>query len=742
MRRFIFSYTVLLILFLLPEYLPAVLLVPEKPAPETVVIIIDRQTYRACAPEVQNYRQSIEEDGLGCYLLEEDWQNPEEIRERIKSLYQKDSNLQGLILIGRIPVPMIRDAQHLTTAFKMDQENLKRFPLEESSVPSDRFYDDLDLQFESLGQDSANPLLFYYRLTADSPQRISREFYSGRIIPPPAMGAFDSLLTAYLRKLVEQRKERAILNRMLLVTGHGYHSESLTAWSNEALQLKEFFPQLFLPGGRLFNFNHRMHRHFKQRILEALQHPELDLAIFHAHGSEEYQYLTGNPPAETISAQVEAIRRFLRGKMRSAKRRNQSLAEAKKYYSENYGIPESWFEGAFTDSIVLADSLLFAEMDLHLSDVDKTVPRPRLIIFDECFNGAFIAKDYLAAHYLFGKGKTLTAIANSVNVLQDIWANEDIGMLNLGVRVGEWHKNWNYLESHLLGDPTWRFVPMAEPAQFHLPKRLTTAVFTRYLNSSNPALRAWALNRWFIEGNSLPPARLVNIYQGSESPAVRLTALKWLADSRGAVFQQFLPKALNDPDEQIRRYTARLMGDVGLPAYAAPLIETLVSETSERVIMSIWNALEKIGPAHGLAAMDSLAAALQPGNYTRSLQERLKRETEQYREQMESEYLPLLQDPEKPQKKRLRAIRTFRNYRYGEVIRPLILLMTDNAETLLLRRHAAETLGWFVYHYQREEIESACRELLQETALPEALREEVSKTLQRLRNGANHPLVP
>ena len=36
----------------------------------------------------------------------------------------------------------LRNFQHGTTAFKMNE---KEFPIEESSVTSDRFYDDLDL---------------------------------------------------------------------------------------------------------------------------------------------------------------------------------------------------------------------------------------------------------------------------------------------------------------------------------------------------------------------------------------------------------------------------------------------------------------------------------------------------------------------------------------------------------------------------------------------------------------------
>ena len=51
-------------------------------------------------------------------------------------------------------------------------------------VPTDRFYDDLNLKFEFIRQDSVNHQHFYYKLTEDSPQRLNPTFYSARIKYP------------------------------------------------------------------------------------------------------------------------------------------------------------------------------------------------------------------------------------------------------------------------------------------------------------------------------------------------------------------------------------------------------------------------------------------------------------------------------------------------------------------------------------------------------------------------------
>ena len=110
----------------------------------------------------------MEQEQLRTYIFADDWKKPEQIREILFKLYQ-EQQLEGAVFIGEIPIPMIRKAQHMTSAFKMVES---RYPMRESSVPSDRFYDDFDLKFDFLQQDSLNSQMFYYDLSALSPQRI------------------------------------------------------------------------------------------------------------------------------------------------------------------------------------------------------------------------------------------------------------------------------------------------------------------------------------------------------------------------------------------------------------------------------------------------------------------------------------------------------------------------------------------------------------------------------------------
>ena len=108
-----------------------------------IAIVIDPASEKEASEELSGYEASLKADGYDVIRLSEQWESPDVIREKLKQLYNK-GKIGGAVFIGDIPIPMIRDAQFFTSAFKMDQSR----PRKESSVPSDRFYDDFDLEFE------------------------------------------------------------------------------------------------------------------------------------------------------------------------------------------------------------------------------------------------------------------------------------------------------------------------------------------------------------------------------------------------------------------------------------------------------------------------------------------------------------------------------------------------------------------------------------------------------------------
>ena len=55
----------------------------RREKPPTFAIFIDSRSYEAAAAEVDAYRAAVERDGLGTYLLIDEWQNPESVRSEI-----------------------------------------------------------------------------------------------------------------------------------------------------------------------------------------------------------------------------------------------------------------------------------------------------------------------------------------------------------------------------------------------------------------------------------------------------------------------------------------------------------------------------------------------------------------------------------------------------------------------------------------------------------------------------------
>lgn len=205
-------------------------------------IVVDPKSYQEAKNEINDYAKAIEDiNGLKVFIVQDKWGIPDSIRAELTRLHsQKTFPIEGTVLLGDIPVAMIRDAQHMTSAFKMNQANDRR----ESSVPSDRFYDDLGLKFKFLDRDSVKPY-YYYSLTADSRQYLRPTIYSGRIRPTDVGGTSRyQKLRAYLKKVVAEKRSKNTLNQMLYFNGHGYVSGSIMARIDEKLGLYEHFPWL------------------------------------------------------------------------------------------------------------------------------------------------------------------------------------------------------------------------------------------------------------------------------------------------------------------------------------------------------------------------------------------------------------------------------------------------------------------------------------------------------------------
>lgn len=60
---------------------------PKVKTPTSFAIVVDKQSYDRVKSSIEAYRDAIERDGLATYILVDEWENPDAIREILKKLY-------------------------------------------------------------------------------------------------------------------------------------------------------------------------------------------------------------------------------------------------------------------------------------------------------------------------------------------------------------------------------------------------------------------------------------------------------------------------------------------------------------------------------------------------------------------------------------------------------------------------------------------------------------------------------
>lgn len=694
-------------------------------------IVIDQDSYLNAKTEVDAYATTIAEDGLEPIIVVDSLGDPNTIREQLVLFHRNDQHpLEGAVFIGDIPVPMIRDAQHFTRAFKMDQD---RFSWERSSIPSDRYYDDFDLKFEFLKQDSLHPNLHYFSLKAESPQYLRPEIYTGRIKPFDTEHKYEDL-KKYLKKVVRAKKDKNVLDEALFFAGHGYNSESMVARMDEKIALYEQLPWLKKQQNGLEYIDFSFDTHIRQRLMSELQRNDLDMALLHHHGDDDVQYLSGLPDAKGITQQIDQAKLFLRSKLRSAKRRGSDLEKVKKGYQQRHGVPLDWFEGTFDKEQIRLDSINYAKMDITLADMDGYNPNARFIMFDSCFNGAFQLGEYLSGAYIFGEGNTVVAHANSVSALQDKWADQLIGLVGLGMRVGNWAKHVAYLETHVIGDPTFHFA--SDMAPFDLNEALAshdsdTAFWKNQLGSPYPDLQALALLKLYK--NNVPGISdlLFDTFQKSPYGVVRMQSLKLLTALNDENFRNALALATQDSYEFIRRQALYLIGKCGDDGLIAPLVTAAVANnTSIREEFNIKQSLELFPKEMILGAFDTIYQ--QATNYVHpdKVKVEIKKKLEKNTGRWDSSAEQIL-NPESSEKEVKFAIRSLRNYNYHPGV-PDFCEFVRTSENPGQQILMLEALGWFNLSYQKQLIVDCCTAILEDDSYPEEVRTEALRTKNRL----------
>ena len=672
----------------------------------TFAIITDSETLSKCSEEFHAYKQVLEEEGLGTYIISADWKGPEEVKAEILALAGKKPRLEGVVFAGDIPIVKVRQGQHLTTAFKMNEET---WPMEESSVPSDRFYDDFDLSFDFICRDTVETDVFYYRLSEEGAQHLRPDIYSARMKVPAVMkGDKYEIMRKYLRKVVDAHKQNNALDNLTFFAGHGYNSDCLTLWRQKPVVFREYFPYVFSQASHNRFLNFREDRHMKWNLLSEVARKDVDLFVFSEHGAPDTQYINESKVADNLDEDMDYLRR--------------SLAESYKYYAgkghgedfmkeaveQEYRLSRKDFSDSAMAAYAAADSLEYARANIFLDDIMKGHSNAKMIVFNACYNGSFHNREgYVAGCHVFGDGECIVAQGNTVNVLQDKWEDKLMGYLSIGERAGMWQKEVAYLESHLIGDPTFRFTPH-DKAEEKLRDRLhndlvfnelNPSVWEKYTYSDNSLLRCAGITHLGYIDAKAAHKRAAEMF-GDPSWTVRIHAFNTLATDPDADFATYVRIGLEDIYEVVARNSVRMAAALG--------------DTS---LIPDVKAFKKAHPemvrASGHAADDAVALLSGTGHYSKSTEGAA--------------------DKEKTVKKRVNDIRTFRNGRSIFAVDPLLHIVGDASDDLYVRTVACETLGWYEQSVRRGEIiESLSGMLVNGTDIPQQIQAEIKKTIKRL----------
>ncbi len=703
-------------------------------AKRTVAVVVDEITYSKIGEDVDAYVKSVSNAGREGVLIVDKWFSPDSIKSALLELYN-GRNLEGAVFVGDIPIPMIRDAQHMTTAFKMDQKS----KMEWSSVPSDRFYDDFDLKFKFIKQDEQKRLLFYYSLEADGAQHIDCDIYSSRIKAPEGENKY-ALISDFLKKAVAAKENVKSMNKVLHFAGHGYNSESMNARIDEAIALTEHFQFLRDNEGKLDYIDYTFDKFIKKRLMAAVADKSLDLAILHHHGGDDAQYLNGAPYEDDPAGWIGLARNYFRGKVRDA----EDTVATKKRFKAKFDIPDSWMADAFDADKVLEDSLFSAGKDIVIADMEGYASGAKMVILDACYNGSFCNDDYMAAHYIFNPGNTVVVKANSVNTLQDTWTTELIGLLNWGVCAGNWTKGQMTLESHLFGDATFEFAPQ-NLGYFNKKGFDADAI----INSKKHDIKYWKnvlqapvedelvcdfkslAIKMLAQNNAISGKELLDIQKNSKSRVLRLAAFNANMKMADENFVEAMIMGLGDTYELLQRLSAKYAAR----NYSSQLIPTIVATladptTPSRVIFQIQSGSAGYDTEAIVAEMERQNAESPYWDGEKAFS-RLVRIVSRNGNELVKE-LKEADNGELSTKKLKMLVKGRRNGCEPQAVKTIVGIIENSADAEL-RQIAAEVLGWYEYSAIKSEVLSECERLYAKEN-DNAVKSEILKAINRLKN--------
>ena len=321
--------------------------------------------------------------------------------------------------------------------------------------------------------------------------------------------------------------------------------------------------------------------------MNEIMRPDLNVAVLHHHGAPDTEYLNAAERPYMVRDAKEYMIKNLRSHAYRARQRGKDYEKVIEDFKETFDVPDSWFKDVFDEEVHKADSLEEASLDLYLEDFAgySYKPSAQLVILDACYNGSYQLNNCIADEYIFQEGGTVAVQANSVNSLQDKWHDRFFGIVAAGGCAGDLVRYAPYIESHLIGDPTFRFAYSGENLD-ELIQNNNKNDWKRLLTKGTPDQKALALEHLYRNG-AVSSSRLLDIYKTSPLAVVRLEALYCLSRANDDSFIEAVSLALNDADEFIRRIAVKLAGKTGDVRLVPDIVKVfLTNNATSRVVFN------------------------------------------------------------------------------------------------------------------------------------------------------------
>ena len=354
-------------------------------------------------------------------------------------------------------------------------------------------------------------------------------------------------------------------------------------------------------------------------------------------------------------------------------------------------------------------------------------------MFDACFNGSFHQKDNLAGSYIFNNGKTVSTQANSVNTIQDKWPDEFFGLLAAGMRIGHFNRLNCFLETHIIGDPTMRFVNTCDE-KLEINEVLTlkagdVAYWKKQLKHSMPDMQALALRQLSNADYKGLPELLQQVYLSSSNFVVRLEAMRLLAMNYPLQSVKVLKAAMNDSYELVRRFAGEYVEKNAAEELLPVWVNAYLQRPQEkRFKFKILAGIDAWDYSNTKTEVERQASeyVLYNNEYVNTLLEQIDRAAKSAVSDRE-----IIDNPESKTSWIYTELSRYRNHPTHGGVDMLLSFMQDANRQMELRLVAVETLGWYTMYHDKGYI---IKQLQAYKSGDSKLDNEIAKTINRLQS--------